>query len=175
MVQSRFATVLAGCVAAWALAQSAAALTAEECREVTEKYGVRAIGCDGPSEPVAEATPDLQRLMESHIFFATGDTLKPGEAQRLALLARVLDTSVLQDACLRLVGHSDSSGPADANLTVSRKRVERVASYLAGTIADRTRIVEVLAMGEQELLVGFAPDATENRRVAIYAKPCRPN
>lgn len=157
------------------VAVPALALTAAECREVTEKYGIQAIGCEAAATPIAQPEPtmDWQAMRESHVFFARGTELAAGEAQRLALLARVLRTAPLESACLRLVGHSDSSGPADANLQVSRDRVERIASYLSEQIAQ-SRIVEVVAAGEDGLLPGFAPDAAENRRVAIYAKTCPP-
>ncbi len=160
------------------LSGAAQALTAEECREVSERYGVRAIGCDAPADTAAAAPEpsapavSWESLRESHVFFASGTSLDSGEAQRLALLVRVLETSVLADACLRLVGYSDSSGPADANLELSRKRAEMIAQYLGANMSDGSRVTEVIGMGEANLLAGFAPDAREHRRVAIYAKRC---
>lgn len=170
-----FITAVCGLLAC--VSGAAHALTDAECREVSERYGVQAIGCDAPAAasavaPAQPAAPSWAALRESHIFFDSGMTLSSGEAQRLALLVRVLDTSVLRGACLRLVGYSDASGPAEANLELSRQRASMVGDYLASNLADASRVLEVVGGGEQNLLPGFRPDAREHRRVAIYAKPC---
>lgn len=150
----------------------AGALTVEECREVEERYDVVAIGC----EPSSIATPPpaigLDTLNENHIFFASGTTLADGEARKLALLARVLETAPLKETCVRLVGHSDVSGASDVNFQLSLQRATMVQRFLSDAFRDPNRMVEISAAGESNPLPQFPGDARENRRVAIYLQHC---
>lgn len=114
-------------------------------------------------------------MREDHIFFLEGGAvLSPVEVKRIELLGKVLKTKILSKACLRLVGHGDASGSAEANQKMSESRAQVVADALAAELDDPARILEVFGRGETELLPDFEPTAAEQRRVAIYAKTCSP-
>ena len=72
-------------------------------------------------------------------------------------------------ARLRVIGHSDRSGPAGANLRSSRLRAERVAAYLAEKGVSRPAI-SVEAFGETRPYVPTEDGVREpqNRRVEIW-------
>ncbi|MBT0957983.1 OmpA family protein [Alphaproteobacteria bacterium KMM 3653] len=112
-------------------------------------------------------------IREDHIFFLSGGArVSEAEQQRITQLANVLKTSVLRNACLRLVGHGDTSGPAEANQTVSLSRARAVETLLGEALGAPERIVEVVGAGETAPLAEFEPTAPEQRRVAIYARSC---
>ena len=67
---------------------------------------------------------------------------------------------------LTSAGHADRSGAADYNLALSRRRAERVRSYLAGRGVLESALA-IQAFGESRPLVKTADgvDEPQNRRV----------
>lgn len=78
----------------------------------------------------------------------------------------------MRRACVKLGGHSDSSGAAELNKKISKLRAEAVAAILKGKMDDVTRIQAVEGVGEAQLLEGFSASSPYHRRVAILARDC---
>ena len=169
------------------VAQSTAAM--QVCADILAQYGIAPEGCDPqddvytkPSkkedtaavEQTASAlSVSQQELNENNVFFRKGgDRLDDQALQKLDMLGRILNTSVLNTACLRLIGHSDASGPASLNTEMGMKRANVVATYLRERISDASRIQEVASDGEDNLIPGLAPENALHRRVTIYARAC---
>ncbi len=90
-----------------------------------------------------------------------------GELGELAtILNKYADTNIL------LEGHTDSTGPEEYNLELSRKRSQAVASYLATQNVNPTRFTTV-GYGESQPIASneIAEGRAQNRRVevAIFA------
>lgn len=181
-----------------ASAQSAAA--AQVCADIMAQYGIAPEGCDPDQDarsavneagrgetgrgetgraPAsggagAQQRPEIDPMqLDSNIFFpGGGDTLDPAARARLDLLAQVMATRVMRSACLRLVGHSDVSGPAALNEEIARKRALAVAAYLRPALPQPRQLEEILSEGERAPLAGIAPEDARNRRVTIYARVC---
>lgn len=99
------------------------------------------------------------------VFFDSGKTeiRRDWQGELDAVAGRL---QLLPGSRVLLIGRSDASGPARANLRVSRQRALLVRDMLAqrGVPFDR---IEVQGTGEAELLV-FTPDGVreaQNRRV----------
>lgn len=169
------------------VSQSAAAM--EVCADILAQYGIAPEGCDPQEdtkvakepEPVSSVQSELvaltgaeqQRLKENNIFFRVGgDKLDAQAVQKLQTLVRVLNTQLLSDTCLRLVGHSDSSGPANLNKEMGLKRANVVAAYLRPRLSDSRRIMEIRSDGEENLIPLQKPDSALHRRVTVYARRC---
>lgn len=113
-------------------------------------------------------------LAESALFFPSGGSKLDADAlEQIERVAQILNTPVMQEACLSLIGHSDSSGGAAANKRLSEERAEKVASILRNRLYDGRRIQIVRGMGEEQPLPGLPASARENRRVEIWAKTCK--
>jgi outer membrane protein OmpA-like peptidoglycan-associated protein len=151
-------------------------LTSQQlCEKVFEQYGLRSEGCDleeTPTTPADTKTPDAE-MRENHVFFAAGGTALDAVAMaQISVLADVLQSPLMQDACLRLVGHSDSSGPAAQNREIALERAQAVATELRRLLDAPARVQEVTSEGEEQPLPGFKPTSRHNRRVALFAKTC---
>lgn len=146
------------------------------CARAQEVYGVTPERCISPPSPASKPTTGLsEEIVESHIFFPHGGADLNDDAQvQIAVLLSVLDTSVMQNACLRLIGHSDSSGGDAANKALARKRADTVANALRSGLKDPTRLRDVLSAGEAAPLKGIPSTSPLNRRVEIQAKTCPP-
>lgn len=144
------------------------------CDQIYAQYQLVAEGCPPRDTAGASAAEGLAaRMRESHVFFPAGGSRLDAAAQaQITQLSEVLKVSVMRQACLRLVGHSDSVGGAAANEALSLQRAVQVADMLKAQLDDPMRVQEVLGVGETRPLSGFATTAVENRRVEIWAKTC---
>ena len=188
-------TTLAGIVLGVCLAglssnaqASPSGAAAQVCADIVAQYGIAPEGCDPEQDArtAAVETPQAGDVMpeqkagsipgvvlDSNIFFTNGgDKLDANAQERLSLLAKILSTELMADACLRLVGHSDTSGPSTLNHKLALRRAESVANYLRPAINHPDRIEEVASEGEDSPLAGIDGEDSRNRRVTIYARPC---
>jgi len=104
------------------------------------------------------------------LFDFDSDQLRAESKKNLDNLASSL--SDFGDSKLLLVGHTDSQGSDDYNLSLSRRRADAVANYLESQSVSASR-VQTNGRGEGEPIASNDTDAgrQQNRRVevAIYA------
>lgn len=86
--------------------------------------------------------------------------------KQLDVFADVLKSKKGTGRQVRVVGHADSTGTADANQALSVRRAEAVKSYLVQKGADADMLV-VVGVGSTEPKNAADPTAAENRRVEI--------
>jgi outer membrane protein OmpA-like peptidoglycan-associated protein len=99
--------------------------------------------------------------------FAVGSAELPDLLKKqLDVFAEVLKGKRGSGRQVRVIGHADASGPAEANMALSVRRAEAVKSYLVQKGADAAMLVAV-GVGETDLLNPANPTAAENRRVEI--------
>jgi outer membrane protein OmpA-like peptidoglycan-associated protein len=72
-----------------------------------------------------------------------------------------------QELGLNLVGHTDTSGPADYNLQLSTERANSVRTYLVSQCAVQPQRLYSFGLGETIPLEAFAPTDPRNRRVEL--------
>lgn len=167
-------------------------LTADDCAMLAKDYGVVPAVCDQPAEvplpanematgsgepviaPADLTLPSSQSIHVDHVFFLGGGTgLDVTATAQLDALAKMMDSPIMQDVCLRLVGHADTAGASAPNLKLSITRAEAVASYLQQRISLPQRLIDVEGAGSSILLAGFAGDAPEQRRVSLLVRKCK--
>ncbi len=99
------------------------------------------------------------------LTFETGSATMTAQAREEArIFAESLNRPELASLKFRIEGHTDAVGGRDYNLSLSQRRAQAVADYLAsqGVSADR---LEVKGYGFDRPLNARAPTAEENRRV----------
>ncbi|MEM6276540.1 MAG: OmpA family protein [Pseudomonadota bacterium] len=132
--------------------------------------GTRPSHCPA-DDRIATLAPDLR---ENHVFFPRGGANLDADARKqVALLARVLNTQVMAGTCLKLVGHSDSSGGAAANAALSTRRANAVRDALLDAIGADAPAMIVAGMGEDDLLPDLPSTHVAQRRVALWARECQ--
>lgn len=170
-------------------AQAARAGSASQvCADIVAQYGIAPEGCDPETDakkaavsptatevvPTVATAGDLPGvIVDSNIFFTRGGVaLDEAAQQRLSLLSQILRSAIASQACLRLVGHSDTSGAASVNRDIALRRASVVADFLRASLEDPRRVESVASEGEDSPLAGIPGDDARNRRVTIYARPC---
>lgn len=96
--------------------------------------------------------------------------IKPAFKPSLQKLANVINK--YDRTIVHIVGHTDSTGPADYNQRLSERRAESVADYLVSQGVPRSRL-RTEGRGETEPRDTNATEAGRqlNRRVDIFIKP----
>ncbi len=105
-----------------------------------------------------------------NIDFALGSaTLTPRAITELDRLGKALTDPTLADYKFKLVGHTDTTGAAATNMTLSDARAKAVDDYLQTKFNIPAARLAALGVGEHDLLVPTGPNTPEraNRRVQV--------
>lgn len=104
------------------------------------------------------------------LFGVDQSSLSPASKANLDDLAKTLNK--YEDTDILIEGHTDSSGPDDHNMTLSKQRAESVSGYLI-TNGVRANRINTVGYGETQPIADntTAEGMAQNRRVevAIYA------
>jgi len=99
--------------------------------------------------------------------FAVGSAEVPdGLRKQLDVFADVIKGKRGSGRQVRVIGHADASGTAEANQLLSQRRADAVKAYLVQKGADADMLVAV-GVGAKEPKNAANPNAAENRRVEI--------
>ena len=124
---------------------------------------------------LVDAMDGADRLSLTFRFEDGSTTLDAASRDNLSDLALLLEAGMFKGESLILAGFSDGSGPAAANLDLSRQRAEAVAAGLAAAAptVPPERLPKLMAFGEA---LPMACDETAtgrrlNRRVELWLRP----
>jgi len=122
---------------------------------------------------IAESTPDFSRSILASgryvsygiLFDTDSDRLKPASAGALKSIAFGLQAN--PDLKLRIEGHTDSTGNAEHNLDLSKRRAEAVKSVLVSEFQVDAGRLTAEGMGATRPIAGndTPQDRAQNRRV----------
>lgn len=155
-----------------------AAVDADGCPRDSDGDGVPDFKDNCPGTPAgAKVDPKGCQIMGNVTINVTADhfafdsaEIKPAMADRLDSVAESVAAS-RGDEMLEIIGHTDSTGPADYNQGLSERRAQAAADYLAGKGIDPASMT-IKGMGES---APAADNATRegrsmNRRVEIVTQ-----
>ena len=115
---------------------------------------------------------NLRLIMPGDVTFATNSS--DISSNFYAILNDVSDVLNRYPATyVDVIGHTDSTGPADYNQQLSEQRALSVGGYLIAQRVMRDRLY-IAGMGERALLINpetSAYDRQQNRRVEIFIRP----
>ena len=92
--------------------------------------------------------------------------LVPAAEDQLTQLSKALTGASLSSYRFEIAGHTDASGAADYNRTLSEQRAEAVMQFLVDRGISRNRLTAV-GYGEDKLLREDQPTHAANRRVEV--------
>ena len=113
-------------------------------------------------------TGEASRSVDLTVPFALNSAdLTEAALQQLNELGAALAGEKLRAYDVGIYGHTDSSGPAAYNLTLSQVRAAAVVRYLVDRFGFEAARFSHEGFGEERLLEGLDPKAPEHRRVEI--------
>ena len=120
---------------------------------------------------VVESDDNIRLIMPGNITFKTDSAdINSSFYPVLNSVAKVLNK--YSNSTVMVSGHTDSTGSADYNLSLSKSRAQSVAAYLQGQGVKSSRF-EVIGMGSSNPIASNADAAgrAQNRRVEIKIIP----
>lgn len=142
---------------ATAIAERAAAVVGPE--NVVVEYEV---------DPAAELPASAPLYVEDLVLFRYNSAVIDDDFIPILDLGLTL-FSVNPAVSVDVIGHTDATGPADANLDLSQRRVDAVVDYWVERGVDPARIVGI-GKGETEPLLPDAPTDGVNRRTEFIIR-----
>ncbi|MDB5820928.1 MAG: OmpA family protein [Rhizobacter sp.] len=110
--------------------------------------------------------PAVKYSLPATNFKVGSADLPDGLRKQLDVFADVLRTKKGSSQVVRIEGHADALGAAEANLELSQRRAESVKTYLVSKGADEG-MLSAVGVGTAELKNPANPYGAENRRVEI--------
>lgn len=116
---------------------------------------------------LAEATSD-KPMLDLVIYFGFNSAeISPRSRASLDALGKALEDDSLKDAAIMVAGHTDATGRAEYNQTLSERRADAVRKYLADNFNLSESNFTVVGYGFERLKDAAAPRSGVNRRVQI--------
>lgn len=115
----------------------------------------------------ANLPPDVKaNAVDFAIQFQVGSAkVSPSSETTLGSIAKIL--ALAPDRCVIVEGHTDSTGNADKNMTLSKDRAGSVVNYITEKAGiERKRLVPI-GKGSSSPAAGLAPNDPKNRRVVF--------
>ncbi|MDI1261211.1 OmpA family protein [Aquabacterium sp.] len=110
--------------------------------------------------------PAIRYSLPASSFQLGSADVPPSLKKQLDVFAEVLKSKKGSGSVVKIEGHADASGSADANLVLSQRRADAVKSYLVEQGVDASLLASV-GVGTKDLKNASNPFSGENRRVEI--------
>jgi outer membrane protein OmpA-like peptidoglycan-associated protein len=120
-----------------------------------------------PISPDWSALAKLPQLSVDVNFEYDSIAIAPESYRALGLMADALHHPLLLGSKFLIVGHTDSTGSAKYNITLSQKRADAIAEILSTTFAVPAKQLFTVGVGSELPLDPSKPDAAINRRVQL--------
>lgn len=117
--------------------------------------------------PIAEMLMNLPQLTVEIQFNLNSAVINPSSYPTLGRIADALYHPVLAGYRVLVVGHTDSTGKREYNLTLSEKRAAAIHDALVTTFRVPASRVLSVGLGEEQLQDREHPQDAVNRRVQI--------
>jgi outer membrane protein OmpA-like peptidoglycan-associated protein len=120
-----------------------------------------------PLSPDWTALTKLPQLSVDVNFEYDSIAIVPESYRALGLMADALHHPLLLGSKFLIVGHTDSTGKAKYNITLSQKRADAIAEILSTTFGVPAKELFTVGVGSELPLDPSKPDAAINRRVQL--------
>jgi OOP family OmpA-OmpF porin len=125
---------------------------------------------DGPSlrrPPVAAELIKLPHFNVDVQFNPDSPIIRPESYRTLGRIADALYDPALSAYGFLIVGHTESTGKRDYNLTLSQRRADAIRDVLVTTFKVSAKRIQAIGLGEEQLLDGARPTAPVNQQVQV--------
>ena len=133
------------------------------------------------ADPVAlkrpPIAPQLLKLPQFSIevqFDPDSPVIRPDSYRTLGRIADALQNPALLAYGFLIVGHTESGGRRDNNLTLSQRRADAVRDVLVTTFKVSSKRLQAVGLGEEQLRDTARPAAPANQRIQVISVKTMP-
>jgi OOP family OmpA-OmpF porin len=117
--------------------------------------------------PVAAQLLKLPRLNLDIQFNPDSPVIRPNSYRMLGRIADTLADPKMLPYGLLIVGHTESTGKREYNLTLSQRRADSIRDVLVTTFKISPKRIQAVGLGEEQLLDAEHPKAPVNQQTQI--------
>jgi len=117
--------------------------------------------------PVATELLKLPRIAFEIQFDPDSSIIRPESYQTLGRIADALIRSTLLPYGFLIVGHTESTGKREYNLTLSQRRADSIRDALVTTFKISPKRLQALGLGEEQLQDSARPAAPVNQQLEV--------
>ncbi len=117
--------------------------------------------------PVATELLKLPRIAFEIQFDPDSAIIRPQSYQTLGRIADALVRSTLLPYGFLIVGHTESTGKREYNLTLSQRRADSIRDALVTTFKISPKRLQALGLGEEQLQDSARPAAPVNQQLEV--------
>jgi outer membrane protein OmpA-like peptidoglycan-associated protein len=136
-------------------------------QQAVERSKARATAVAVNRPPLAPELLKLPQVSLEVLFDPDSSIIRPGSYATLGRIADVLTQPALLPYKFLIVGHTESGGRRDHNVTVSQRRADTIRDALVTTFKLSPKRLQSLGLGEEQLRDAAKPAAPANRRIQI--------
>jgi outer membrane protein OmpA-like peptidoglycan-associated protein len=125
---------------------------------------------DGPSLKRPPVTAELLRLPHFDVavqFNPDSPIIRPESYRMLGRIADALYDPTLSSYGFLIVGHTESTGRREYNLTLSQRRADSIRDVLVTTFKISPKRIQAVGLGEEQLQDAAHPTAAANQQLQV--------
>jgi OmpA-OmpF porin, OOP family len=125
---------------------------------------------DGPSLKRPPVAAELLRLPHFNVevqFNPDSPIIRPESYRTLGRIADALYDPTLSPYGFLIVGHTESTGKREYNLTLSQRRADSVRDVLVTAFKISPKRIQAVGLGEEQLQDATHPTAAVNQQVQV--------
>jgi outer membrane protein OmpA-like peptidoglycan-associated protein len=134
-------------------------------QQATERAKSKATAA--PRPPLVPELLKLPQISVDVLFDPDSSIIRPGSYRTLGRIADALTYPALLPYKFLIVGHTESGGRRDHNVTISQKRADAIRDTLVTMFKLSPKRVQSLGLGEEQLRDAARPTAATNRRIQV--------
>ncbi len=136
-------------------------------QQVAERIKSKADGIALRRPPVAAQLLKLPQLMFDVQFDPDSPVIRPPSYQTLGRIADALYDPSLLPYTFLVVGHTDSTGRREINVTLSQRRADSIRDVLVNTFKVSPKRIRAVGLGEEQLQDAIHPTAAVNQQLQL--------
>lgn len=117
--------------------------------------------------PVARELLRVPQVTLEVRFDPDSSIIRPESYQTLGLVADALCRSTMLPNAFLIVGHTESTGKREFNLTLSQRRADAIRDALVATFKISPKRIQTLGLGEEQMRDAAQPASAVNARFQI--------
>jgi OOP family OmpA-OmpF porin len=136
-------------------------------QQVLERIKAKADALPLKRPPIA---PQLLKLPQFSIevqFDADSPVIRPDSYRTLGRIADALQNPAVLAYGFLIVGHTESTGKREINLTLSQRRADSIRDVLVTTFKVSSKRLQAVGLGEEQLRDTARPAAPANQRIQV--------
>jgi OOP family OmpA-OmpF porin len=143
-------------------------------QQVLERVKAKADAASLKRPPVAAQLLKLPQFSVEVQFDTDSPIIRPDSYRTLGRIADALSHPTLLAYGFLIVGHTESTGRREINLTLSQRRADAIRDVLVTTFKVSPKRLQAVGLGEEQLQDTARPAAAVNQRIQVVTVKAMP-